>query len=92
MNPFAVTYDTPECRCPACGRKLEAVTSVGHGHKPKPGGIRDRHLLRSDVKARHDKMVGMVETTMRTDSLQLTAYGHDEHKNGVVEGAACGSR
>jgi hypothetical protein len=22
------------------------------------GGIRDSHLLRSDVKARHDKMVG----------------------------------
>lgn len=39
MNPFAVTYDTPECRCPACGRKLEAVTSVGHGHKPKPGDL-----------------------------------------------------
>ena len=35
MNPFAVTCDTPEYRCPACGRKLEAVTSVGHGHKPK---------------------------------------------------------
>jgi len=24
--------------------------------------IRDSHLLRSDVRARHDKMVGLVET------------------------------
>jgi len=33
------------------------------------------HLLRSDVKARHDKLVGLVEAMMTADSLWLTAHG-----------------
>jgi len=31
-------------------------------------------LFPSDVKSRHDKMVGLVETRMTADSLQPTAY------------------
>ncbi len=37
------------------------------------GEIRDSHLLRSDVKARHDKMVGLVETMMTADGWRPTA-------------------
>ena len=36
-------------------------------------------IFLSDVKARHDKMVGLVETMLMTaDSLRLTAYGGSE--------------
>ena len=46
--------------------------------------MRDSHLLRNDVKARHDKMAGLVETMMTADSLQLAArVGQD----GVLDGA-----
>ena len=31
----------------------------------------------SNVKARQDKMIGLVETMMTADSLQPTAYGPD---------------
>jgi len=41
------------------------------------GGIRDSHLLRSDVKARHDKMVGLVET-MLNPSTKLRAGLHKD--------------
>ena len=34
-----------------------------------------KNLSQDDVKARHDKMVGLVETMMTADSLRLTAYG-----------------
>jgi hypothetical protein len=55
----------------------------------------------SDVKARHDKMVGLVKTMMTADSLQLTArVGQDRVLDGAVtadgrrepEGAARVSR
>jgi type I restriction enzyme M protein len=54
---------------------------------------RDSHLLRSGVKVRHDKMIGTVETMLRTaDSLRLTAYGPDEDRIRFVECAAEGLR
>jgi hypothetical protein len=49
-------------------------------------------IFPSDVKARHDKMVGLVETMMRADSLRLSAYGPDENRIRVAEGAANGRR
>ena len=42
-------------------------------------------IFLSDVKARHDKMVGLVETMMTADSLRLIAYGPDEDEIRVVE-------
>jgi hypothetical protein len=35
-------------------------------------------VLDDGGKARHDKMVGLVETMMTADGLQLTANGPDE--------------
>jgi hypothetical protein len=50
----------------------------------------------SDVKARQDKMVGLVETMLKrrrqltAHGLRLTAYGQDEVEIRVGEGAADG--
>jgi len=48
-------------------------------------------IFLSDVKARRDKMVGLVEMMrMTADGLRLTAYGPDEDEIHVVEDAANG--
>ncbi|MCX6842150.1 MAG: hypothetical protein NTX53_07720 [candidate division WOR-3 bacterium] len=65
---------------------IEAVCGLFHGQETcrtdftvtrhaVGGGIRDSDLLRSDVKARHDEMVGLVETMLKlhSDSSRLTA-------------------
>jgi len=51
------------------------ILSFAYTVAPRAWGIRDSHLLRSDVKARHDRMVELVERMMSADSLQLTAHG-----------------
>ena len=50
------------------------------------GKTRDiRETLQDDVKAGCDRMVGMVETMMTADSLQLTAYGQNENEMRIVK-------
>ena len=65
----------------ASGTRFFILSSVArirpfHGHAQLAElkyEVRDSHLLRGDVKARHDKTVGLVETMMTADSLRLTA-------------------
>jgi hypothetical protein len=33
------TFDMEERRCPKCGYKFEAATSLGHNNCPKPGDV-----------------------------------------------------
>ena len=49
-------------------------------------------MLDDGGKARHDRMVRLVETMMTADSLRLTAYSQEEDEVGVVERAADWSR
>jgi hypothetical protein len=39
----------------------------------------------ADAEARHDKMVGLVETMMTADGLRLTAYGPDGNDRQIAE-------
>ena len=48
----------------------------------------DTSHVSEDVKARRDRMVGLVETVpMTANGLQLTAYGPDGNEMRIVEGA-----
>jgi hypothetical protein len=42
-------------------------------------------MFPADDKARHDKMVGLVETMMTANSLRLTAYGPEEDDIRIVK-------
>jgi len=49
-------------------------------------------IFLSDVKARHNKMIGLVEMMMTADGLRLTAYRPDKDRIRFVEGTAGSSR
>jgi hypothetical protein len=55
-------------------------------------GIRDSHPISERCQGAHDKMAGLVGTTMTPDSLRLTAHRPDKDTIRFVECAAEGLR
>jgi hypothetical protein len=64
---------------------LKAISEGRHSGGARTGPRETLPIFPSDVKARHDKMVSLVETMMTADGLQLTAHGPDEDEARIVE-------